>query len=109
MKAIGYHASLPIAEDRSLVDLTVPVPVPKPRDLLVRVQAISVNPVDVKVRANVAPPEGEAKILGWDAAGIVEAVGAEVTAFKPGDAVFYAGAIDRPGDATARPALPGAS
>ena len=97
MKAIGYHASLPIAEDRSLVDLTVPVPVPKPRDLLVRVQAISVNPVDVKVRANVAPPEGEAKILGWDAAGIVEAVGAEVTAFKPGDAVFYAGAIDRPG------------
>jgi zinc-binding alcohol dehydrogenase family protein len=97
MKAVGYHSPLPITAENSLIDLELPAPVPKANDLLVRVQAISVNPVDVKVRAGVMPPAGEAKILGWDAAGIVEAVGAEVTTFRPGDAVFYAGAIDRPG------------
>lgn len=97
MKAVGYYEPLPIASDRSLVDLDLPAPVPGPRDLLVRVRAISVNPVDVKVRAGVAPPPGEAKVLGWDAAGIVEGVGPEVTLFKQGDEVFYAGALDRPG------------
>jgi zinc-binding alcohol dehydrogenase family protein len=97
MKAVGYLSALPITSDNSLIDLELPAPTPKPSDVLVRVQAISVNPVDVKVRAGVAPPAGEAKILGWDAAGIVESVGAEVTTFRPGDAVFYAGAIDRPG------------
>ncbi len=96
MKAIGYYAPQPITATEALVDLTLPEPAPGPRDLLVRVAAISVNPVDVKVRAGVAPA-GEAKVLGWDVAGTVEAVGAEVTAFKPGDTVFYAGAIDRPG------------
>jgi len=97
MKAVGYYEPLPTTSDRSLVDLALPAPAPGPRDRLVGVQAISVNPVDVKIRAGVTPPNGVAKILGWDAAGIVEALGAEVTGFKPGDAVFYAGAIDRPG------------
>jgi zinc-binding alcohol dehydrogenase family protein len=97
MKAIGYYKPLPITSDHSLVDLTLPAPAPGPHDLMVRVQAISVNPVDAKVRAGVTPPNGEAKILGWDAAGVVEAVGAEVNDFKPGDAVFYAGALNRPG------------
>jgi zinc-binding alcohol dehydrogenase family protein len=97
MKAVGYHVSLPITSDQSLIDLELPTPAPGPRDLLVRVQAISVNPVDVKMRVRAAPAAGEAKVLGWDVAGTVEAVGAEVTSFKPGDAVFYAGALDRPG------------
>ncbi|HXP95840.1 MAG TPA: zinc-binding alcohol dehydrogenase family protein, partial [Telmatospirillum sp.] len=97
MKAVGYYASLAIASEQSLLDLTLPAPTLRPRDLLVRVHAISINPVDVKVRIGTVPPAGEAKILGWDAAGIVEAVGAEVSLYKPGDAVFYAGAIDRPG------------
>ncbi|WP_207459671.1 zinc-binding alcohol dehydrogenase family protein [Azospirillum sp. SYSU D00513] len=97
MKAIGYHAPSPIASAESLVDLDLPVPALRPHDLLVKVEAISVNPVDVKLRAAAAPPNGEARILGFDAAGIVEAVGPAVTRFKKGDAVFYAGAIDRPG------------
>jgi zinc-binding alcohol dehydrogenase family protein len=97
MRAVGYHSALPITSENSLIDLELPTPEPKPSDILVRVHAISVNPVDVKVRAAVTPPAGEARILGWDAAGIVEAVGAAVTTFRPGDAVFYAGAIDRPG------------
>ena len=97
MRAVGYYKSLPPTSDQSLVDLTLPAPAPGPHDLLVRVYAISVNPVDVKVRASVTPPTGEAKILGWDAAGVVESTGADVTEFKVGDAVFYAGALDRPG------------
>jgi len=97
MKAVGYRHSLPIADEQSLLDLDLPDPVAGPRDLVVRVKAISVNPVDIKVRSGVAPPEGQAKVLGWDAAGIVEAVGAEVAHYRPGDAVFYAGALDRPG------------
>jgi NADPH:quinone reductase-like Zn-dependent oxidoreductase len=97
MRAIGYYKSLPPTSDQSLVDLTLPAPVAGPHDLLVRVHAISVNPVDVKVRASVAPPSGQAKILGWDAAGVAESAGADVTEFKVGDAVFYAGALDRPG------------
>lgn len=97
MRAVGYHRSQPINAETSLVDLDLPAPMATGRDLLVRVKAVSVNPVDTKVRKRAQPAEGEAKVLGWDAAGIVEAVGPEVTAFKPGDAVFYAGAIDRPG------------
>ncbi|MCK8787733.1 zinc-binding alcohol dehydrogenase family protein [Roseomonas sp. NAR14] len=97
MKAVGYHVPLPIDDENSLLDLELPVPELRPRDLLVRVQAISVNPADVKLRASAAPPEGTARILGYDAVGIVEAVGAEATLFRPGDAVFYAGSIDRPG------------
>jgi len=97
MKAIGYHHNLPVNQPGALVNLELPAPQPGPRDLLVRVKAVSVNPVDAKVRRNVAPPEGQAKVLGWDAVGIVEATGAEVTGFRPGDRVWYAGSITRPG------------
>lgn len=97
MKAIGFFHNGPIDRDDALVALDLPDPVPGPRDLLVEVRAVSVNPVDTKVRRNAAPPAGEARILGYDAAGVVRAVGSEVTLFKPGDAVWYAGAIGRPG------------
>jgi len=97
MKAIGYYKSLPADDEQSLVDLELPVPSPGPRDILVKVEAVSVNPVDTKVRINATPPEGSPRILGFDAAGTVEEVGSEVTLFKKGDEVFYAGAIDRPG------------
>lgn len=97
MKAIAYRNCLPIGEAESLFELVVPKPKPGARDLLVKVEAVSVNPVDVKLRAGTAPPEGGYKILGFDAAGTVEAVGGAVTLFKPGDAVFYAGSIARDG------------
>lgn len=97
MRAIGYREPQHISAENSLITLDLSEPVATGRDLLVEVKAISVNPVDTKVRRNARPPEGEARILGWDAAGIVKAVGPEVTAFRPGDAVFYAGALNRPG------------
>ncbi|GGX21973.1 oxidoreductase [Pigmentiphaga litoralis] len=97
MKAVGYRTPFPINDPAALVDLDLPKPQATGRDLLVAVQAISVNPVDTKVRKSAAPPEGEAKVLGWDAVGIVEAVGPDVTLFKVGDAVYYAGSIARPG------------
>ncbi|WP_114241294.1 zinc-binding alcohol dehydrogenase family protein [Dyella sp. C9] len=96
MKAIAYRRSLPIADTQSLIDVELAEPVPQGRDLLVRVEAISVNPVDTKIRQRV-DPQGSDKVLGWDAAGTVVAVGADVSLFKPGDAVYYAGAIDRSG------------
>jgi zinc-binding alcohol dehydrogenase family protein len=97
MKAIGYHHSLPVSNPAALEDIEVPAPVPQARDLVVRVKAVSVNPVDAKVRAHRAPAGGRPGILGWDAVGVVESVGASVRRFKPGDRVYYAGAIDRPG------------
>jgi NADPH2:quinone reductase len=97
MKAVGYRQSLPIDHPEALVDLDLPKPRPTGRDLLVAVRAVSVNPVDYKVRKRASPPEGEAKVLGFDAAGVVEAVGPDCTLFQPGDAVFYAGDIRRPG------------
>ncbi|KAF1052855.1 MAG: Zinc-type alcohol dehydrogenase-like protein [Stenotrophomonas maltophilia] len=97
MKAIGYRNSRPITADDVLLDIELPEPVPGPRDLLVEVQAISVNPVDTKVRQRAEPPAGEYKVLGWDAAGVVRAVGSDVSLFRPGDAVFYAGDLTRPG------------
>ncbi|CAD5107288.1 zinc-binding alcohol dehydrogenase family protein [Zestomonas carbonaria] len=97
MKAIAYYQSLPIDDPEALQDVELPEPVPGPRDLLVEVKAISVNPVDTKIRRNVAPENGQAKVLGWDVAGVVKAVGAEVSLFRPGDKVFYAGALDRAG------------
>ena len=97
MKAIAYYASLPINDPKSLQDIELPEPIAGPRDLLVEVKAISVNPVDTKVRQNVAPENGAAKVLGWDVAGVVKAVGSEVTLFKAGDKVFYAGSLVRPG------------
>ncbi len=97
MKAVGYQHSLPIQDASSLMDVEVPRPLPSGRDLLVRVLAISVNPVDAKMRLRSAPQNGLHRVLGWDASGIVEDVGREATLFNRGDAVFYAGAIDRQG------------
>ncbi|OAN66574.1 zinc-binding alcohol dehydrogenase family protein [Sphingomonas sp. TDK1] len=97
MKAIGYHQPGSIDREDALLDLDVADPTPGAHDLLVRVKAVSVNPVDMKIRSASPAPDGAPKILGWDAAGIVEAVGEAVTLFKVGDAVFYAGDITRPG------------
>ncbi len=98
MKAVGYHQSLPIDDPAALQDIELPTPVPGPHDLLVRVHAVSVNPVDTKVRKRAQPAPGEpARVLGWDAVGTVESMGEAVTGFQPGDRVFYAGAIQRPG------------
>ena len=97
MKAIGYTNPGAIDRDDALLDIELPDPVAGPRDLLIRVHAVSVNPVDTKVRNGSAPPAGTAKVLGWDVAGTVLAVGDSVTLFKPGDEVFYAGSIARPG------------
>ncbi|MCC7633354.1 zinc-binding alcohol dehydrogenase family protein [Stenotrophomonas rhizophila] len=96
MKAVAYtQHGLPITDPRALQDITLPIPDPGPRDLRVQVRAISVNPVDTKVRNGVAV--SEPRVLGWDAVGVVDAVGAGVSLFKVGDAVFYAGAIGRAG------------
>ncbi len=98
MKAVGYHKSLPIADANSLIDITADKPTPGGRDLLVAVKAVSVNPVDYKQRLRAeAKPGDPPKVLGYDAAGIVEAVGPQASLFKPGDEVFYAGSIARPG------------
>ncbi|MGO2516878.1 MAG: alcohol dehydrogenase catalytic domain-containing protein, partial [Corynebacterium variabile] len=96
--AVGYTGNLPVTDPDCLVTREVPVPSPGPHDLLVEIEAVSVNPVDVKQRAG-APvdPTTGFSVLGYDAAGTVVAVGDEVTLFTPGDAVFYAGQIDRPG------------
>lgn len=97
MKAVAYYNALPITDASSLQDIELPAPVAGPRDLLVEVKAISVNPVDTKVRKNMQPEGGQAKVLGWDVAGVVKAVGSEVSLFQPGDQVFYAGSLTRPG------------
>jgi len=100
MKAVGYKRPLPINAAESLVDIEVPMPKANGRDVLVEVKAISVNPVDVKVRASAAPEGAEYKILGWDAAGVVTAVGPEARLFQEGDEVYYAGSLTRPGTNT---------
>ncbi len=97
MRAVAYKTPQPIANETALIDVDLPEPTPGERDLLVEVRAVSVNPVDTKVRAGVQPEPDQLKVLGWDAAGVVKAVGAKVTLFQPGDEVFYAGAVDRPG------------
>ena len=97
MRAVGYQNSLSIEDPNALVDIELPKPEPKGRDLLVEVRAVSVNPVDTKIRKRDRPEAGGWKVLGWDAAGIVSATGPEATLFKPGDEVFYAGALGRPG------------
>ncbi|MCE8033176.1 zinc-binding alcohol dehydrogenase family protein [Billgrantia tianxiuensis] len=96
MKAIAYtQHGLPIQADDALVEITLAEPEPGPHDLQVEVRAVSVNPVDTKVRRNA--PVNEPRVLGWDAAGVVRAVGSAVSRFRPGDEVFYAGDITRPG------------
>lgn len=97
MKAVALTHYLPIGDPESLFDTRLPKPRPTGRDLLVRVEAVSVNPVDTKVRAPKDKVEDPPKVLGYDAAGVVESVGDGVTRFKPGDAVYYAGDITRPG------------
>ena len=97
MRAVGYQQSLPIDQDASLVDVDLPRPEPGPRDLLVEIKAVSLNPVDTKVRMRAQPEPGGVKVLGFDAAGIVRDVGKDVSLFKAGDEVFYAGAITRQG------------
>jgi zinc-binding alcohol dehydrogenase family protein len=97
MKAVGYRHNLPITDPRSLEDVELPAPSPGARDLLVRVSAISVNPVDTKIRLSRKPADGQVEVLGWDAVGVVEAVGGKVSLFKVGDRVYYAGALNLPG------------
>ncbi len=99
MKAIGIKTSLPISEENSLIQFETERPVPKGHDLLIKIKVIGMNPVDYKVRQKSVQNQelNTPKILGWDAVGIVEAVGDKVTLFKTGDEVFYAGDITRPG------------
>jgi NADPH:quinone reductase len=97
VKAVGLYRYLPIDHPESLLDLEVPEPKPTARDLLVEVKAIAVNPVDYKTRAPKADVEAAPRILGWDVAGVVGAVGPDATLFAPGDAVYYAGSRTRPG------------
>jgi len=96
MTAVAYRRNLAIDDPESLIDVELPVPSPGPHDLLVAVEAVSVNPVDVKVRSGV-DPAGATKVLGYDAAGVVSAVGSDVSRFEVGDEVYYAGSIDRAG------------
>lgn len=97
MKAIALTRYLPISDPESLNDVELPEPVASGRDLLVRVEAVSVNPVDTKLRAPRPQIEPQPRVLGFDAAGVVEAVGEQVTLFQPGDQVFYAGDVTRGG------------
>ncbi len=97
MVAVGYAASLPVSDSRSLFEFEAEVPRPEGRDLLVRVNAVSVNPVDVKVRMRKQGTQASPVILGWDAAGTVEAAGSACELFRPGDRVYYAGNVNRPG------------
>jgi NADPH2:quinone reductase len=97
MHAVAYEAPKPIDEPDALIDIELPKPEASGHDLLVEIKAVSVNPVDTKVRRNQKPEGGAKVVLGYDAAGVVVAAGPLVTLFKPGDEVFYAGVIDRPG------------
>ncbi len=96
MQAVAYRKALPISDPTSLEDVELPLPSRGTRDLLVRVEAVAVNPVDAKVRAG-SDPGGTPKVLGFDASGVVIAVGDDVTRFQVGDEVYYAGTIDRQG------------
>jgi NADPH2:quinone reductase len=97
MRAVGYFAPGPITAPDSLRDIQLPRPSAAGRDLLVDVRAVSVNPVDCKVRASAPAPAGAAKVIGWDAAGTVVEAGPQASLFRAGDEVFYAGSIARSG------------
>jgi zinc-binding alcohol dehydrogenase family protein len=97
MKAVALTRYLPISNPESLIDIELDKPAPTGRDLLVKIEAISVNPVDTKVRAPKDKVEETPRVLGWDAAGVVEAVGPDATLFRPGDPVYYAGSVTRQG------------
>ena len=97
MRAVGFNIPQPIAAETSLIDIDLPMPEASGQDLLVEIGAVSVNPVDTKVRASAEVEPGQHRVLGYDAAGVVKAVGPQATLFKPGDEVYYAGAINRQG------------
>ena len=97
MKAVALTHYLSIDNPKAFLDVDLPTPIAQGRDLLVRVKAVSINPVDTKVRSPKDKVEDPPRVLGWDASGVVEAVGPDVTLFKPGDEVYYAGDITRPG------------
>lgn len=97
MKAIGYQTPGSIDRQEALVDISLDQPIPQGQDLRVKIQAVSVNPVDYKVRQGMPAPEGGWNVLGYDASGVVDAVGEAVQNFKVGDQVFYAGSMIRPG------------
>ncbi|CUR40737.1 Bifunctional protein: zinc-containing alcohol dehydrogenase; quinone oxidoreductase (NADPH:quinone reductase); Similar to arginate lyase [Limosilactobacillus reuteri] len=97
MKAIGFSEHLDIKDPKSLFEFETPKPTPKGHDLLVKVNAVSVNPVDVGVRRSGHGKLSKPKIIGWDACGIVEKVGSQVSLFSPGDRVYYAGSFKRSG------------
>lgn len=97
MKAIGYKDNLPSSNELSLQDIDLPIPLASGRDILVEIKAIAVNPVDYKVRQGVKPEGDQWKVLGWDATGIVKAVGEEASLFEVGDEVWYAGDLSRSG------------
>jgi NADPH:quinone reductase len=97
MKAVGAFQALPVTHVNALADVEVEKPIPGPRDVLVQVQAISVNPIDTKMRMRIQGQQMDPVVLGWDVAGVVESVGTECQWFQPGDEVFYAGANTRPG------------
>lgn len=97
MKAVGLYKYLPINQAESLLDLKMDKPSPQARELLVNIHAIAVNPVDTKMRAPQDKVEDTPRILGWDAAGVIDAVGPDASLFKPGDEVFYAGSFTRSG------------
>jgi zinc-binding alcohol dehydrogenase family protein len=97
VKAISLYQYLPIENEESLLDVEIPKPKAKGKDLLVKIHAVSVNPVDTKVRAPKDTVEKEPKILGWDASGVVVEAGEDCELFQPGDLVYYAGDITRQG------------
>jgi len=98
MKAIGARQYLPVGDPGCLVEFEAEMPAPGPMDLLVHVRAVAVNPVDTKIRASLGDrPHDPPRILGWDAAGVVVSCGVDVVGFTPGDEVYYAGDITRPG------------
>jgi zinc-binding alcohol dehydrogenase family protein len=97
MKAVVYNESVALGSPDALTDTTLPEPAPSGHDLLVEVHSVSVNPVDTKIRGGVLPPPAQPKVLGWDASGVVRAVGDKVSLFKPGDRVMYAGSLLRAG------------
>ena len=97
MKAVAFTHYLPISDPMSFLDVDLPTPKPLGRDLLVAVHAVAVNPVDTKVRAPKDKVEPSPRVIGWDASGVVQAVGPEATLFKVGDPVYYAGDLTRSG------------
>ncbi len=97
MKAVGFQRPLPLHHPDALCDIELDTPSPGPNDLLVRIHAVAVNPVDTKVRASATPEAGQWRVLGWDAVGTIAAIGTNVQGFAVGERVYYAGALERQG------------